>query len=108
MSETQTIEDPRKLEIEELYQHMYKQYKASRVEIGKLQRVIDQLRYEREQVQKQLDQLKAADKEMIEKVRKEQMYIQIKKHNAKLEKRITRLRKDNETLIIKLNDNHQD
>lgn len=105
MNNPETIEDPRKLEIEELYQHMYKQYKASRFEIGQMQSDIDELKYERDQLKSLLEKLKAADQDTIKQVRREQMYVQIKKHNDHLEKRIARLREDNTFLITKLNTN---
>jgi predicted RNase H-like nuclease (RuvC/YqgF family) len=103
MSEPDHIEEPRKLTTEELYSDLQKQNRSLRFEIGQLKSQIDELNYEKLNLQKQLHKLYAFDQDTIHQVRKEKMYQVIRDLNSKLARRIWDLRETNNYLITKLN-----
>ena len=99
-------DDLRKLTTEEVYQDLYREFKKAMVYIGQLNSEIDELKFLKETLEKQLNELKKPDKEEVTQIKtdlKKTDYIQgLLDKIKRLEDQNVRLRKDNGDLISKI------
>jgi cell shape-determining protein MreC len=99
----QESEPLRKLTTEEVYQDLYKQYKKSCIEIGKLNAEIQELSFLKDKLEKELSELKKPDRHEIKIIKRESAYIQdLLAKIKRLEDQNVRLRQGNGELISKL------
>lgn len=92
-------EEPRKLTLEEIYQCLHRDWKASLQRIGELQSDIDELIYQRDILKKRIEEI-STPKPVI--LRNDDKVCKMEAEISKLKAQNVRLRNDNGILISKL------
>ncbi len=100
---TEESEDLRKLTIEEVYQDLYRQFRKSMTKIGQLESEIEELKFIKERLEKELSELNKPDRIARVKMKLESAYIQdLIVKIKRLEDQNVNLRQGNGELISKL------